>query len=79
MPILRIWVQVRHNLAFEFHNFKGLVYNFVKVGLAKLIGKDRQNYQRVEAGMTNPTVWYLYNIAKALNVPPKELIDFINE
>jgi transcriptional regulator with XRE-family HTH domain len=53
--------------------------NLTQADLANLIGKDRQSYQRVEAGITNPTVWYLYNIAKALNVPPKELIDFLNE
>ena len=50
--------------------------NLTQFDLANLIGKDRQSYQRIEAGTTNPTIWYLQNIADALGLSLKELLDF---
>ena len=38
--------------------------------------KDPQNIERIENGKTNPTAYVLYEIAKALGVEPKELLDF---
>jgi len=50
--------------------------NLTQAELANLIGKERQSYQRIETGTTNPTIWYLCNIAQALNISIMELIDF---
>ena len=44
--------------------------------LAHKAGKDSQSVERVENGKTNPSAYYLMEIAKALNVPLKELFDF---
>ena len=46
-----------------------------------LVGKmqgeiDPTNISRIEAGRTNPTVYTLFRIAEALEVNPKELLDF---
>ncbi len=43
--------------------------------LANLSNKERQSYQRVEAGNVNPTVWYLYNLSCALNIDIREFFD----
>ena len=37
---------------------------------------DATNISRIEAGRTNPTVYTLFRIAEALEVNPKELLDF---
>lgn len=50
--------------------------NLTQSALASLLDKDRQSYQRVESGGINPTIWYLNEIAKALNVPVKDILDF---
>ena len=50
--------------------------NLTQADLANMIGKERQSYQRIETGTTNPTIWYLQNIAQALNISVKDLIDF---
>ena len=47
----------------------------------ELVGKiegeiDTTNISRIEAGRTNPTVYTLFRIAEALEVNPKELLDF---
>jgi len=44
--------------------------------LAWRCGKDPQNLERVENGKSNPTIFYLYEISIALEVPLKALIDF---
>ena len=44
--------------------------------LANLCFKDRQSIERVENGKTNPTSYYLFELAQALNIPLKELLDF---
>ena len=48
---------------------------------ADLVGKiegeiDTTNISRIESGRTNPTVYTLFRIAEALEVDPKELLDF---
>ena len=37
---------------------------------------DTTNISRIESGRTNPTVFTLFRIAEALEVNPKELLDF---
>ena len=37
---------------------------------------DETNISRIESGRTNPTVFTLFRIAEALEVNPKELLDF---
>lgn len=46
-----------------------------------LVGKiegdiDTTNISRIESGRTNPTLYTLYRISKALEVPLEELIKF---
>lgn len=43
--------------------------NYTQAEIANFIGKDRQSYQRIELGITNPTVGYLYDIARVLDTP----------
>ena len=51
--------------------------NMTQTEIASIIGKDRQSYQRIELGITNPTVGYLYDISNALKVPFTDLFSFI--
>lgn len=44
--------------------------------LAHLCFKERQSIERVENGKTNPTAFYLHELAKALDIPLSELLDF---
>lgn len=44
--------------------------------LALRCDKDRQSLGRLEKGNINPTAYYLFEIAKELQVPVKELLDF---
>ncbi len=44
--------------------------------LANKIGKDYQSVQRIELGKMNPTIFYLYEIAQALEISLSELLDF---
>ena len=53
--------------------------NLTQTELASLIGKDRQSYQRIELGNTNPTVGYLLEVAKGLKIPFSELFSFLKE
>ena len=55
----------------------------VKKGLSQvdLVGLiegsiDTTNISRIESGRTNPTLYNLYRISQALNVPLVDLIDF---
>jgi putative transcriptional regulator len=45
-------------------------------GLAKLVDKERQSIQRLEAGNMNPTFYYLCEIADGLKVDVEELLNF---
>lgn len=53
--------------------------NLTQSELASLIGKDRQSYQRIELGKTNPTVGYLYEIAFGLKIPFCDLFSFVED
>lgn len=44
--------------------------------LARACNKDRQALEKLENGKVNPTIYSLLEIAKALEVPLKELINF---
>ncbi len=44
--------------------------------LANLCFKERQSIERVENGKTNPTSFYLHEIAQALEVSLSELMEF---
>ena len=44
--------------------------------LARACHKDRQAIEKLENGKVNPTLYSLLEIAKALEVPLKKLIDF---
>jgi putative transcriptional regulator len=44
--------------------------------LARRMEKDRQSLERIENGKTNPTSFYLAEIARALNISLKEIFDF---
>ena len=47
--------------------------------LAFTCGKEPQSIERVENGKSNPTIFYLYELSIALNIPLKELLDFETE
>lgn len=43
----------------------------------KMLGKfDTTNISRIESGRTNPTLFTLYRISEALEVPLTSLVDF---
>ncbi|WP_278034963.1 helix-turn-helix domain-containing protein [Flavobacterium nitratireducens] len=52
-----------------------------QVDLVGLIERkiDTTNISRIESGRTNPTLYSLYRISQALEVPLKELVTFQNE
>ena len=43
--------------------------------LADLLDMDDGSLRRIESGRTNPTLKIIYRVAKALNVPPTELLE----
>jgi putative transcriptional regulator len=47
-----------------------------QVELANSIGKDQQSIQRLEAGNINPSFYYLFEVAKGLDVEIEELLKF---
>lgn len=56
----------------ELREQKGLT----QVDLAGKIGVfDTTNVSRIESGRTNPTLYTLYRVAEALEVPLKDIID----
>lgn len=50
--------------------------NLTQRDLAFACGKDPQSIERVENGKSNPTIFYLYELSKALDTPLKDLLDF---
>lgn len=44
--------------------------------LARRCFKDRQSVEKVENGKTNPSIYYLKEIADALEIPLSELLKF---
>ena len=50
--------------------------NLSQSDLARACEKDRQSIERIENGKTNPTAHYLFQIAQALKINPKEIFNF---
>lgn len=46
--------------------------------LARACNKDRQALEKLENGRTNPTLYSLFEVSKALQVSLKRLVDFNN-
>ena len=44
--------------------------------LARACGKDRQAIEKLENGKVNPTLYSLYEVAKALGVSLKDVVEF---
>lgn len=44
--------------------------------LAYKCGKDKQSIGRLETGNVNPTAFYLLQVAEALDMPLRDLLDF---
>jgi putative transcriptional regulator len=49
---------------------------FTQADLARACGKDRQAIEKLESGKVNPTLYTLYEIAKALDISITSLVDF---
>ena len=47
--------------------------------LARNYDKDRQSIERLENGKINPSSFYLYEIAKGMEISVKELLDFYDK
>ena len=50
--------------------------NISQVDFAYMLNKEKQNYNKIERGKTNPTSWNLYKIAELLEVPIQKLFDW---
>jgi transcriptional regulator with XRE-family HTH domain len=48
--------------------------NLTQLDLAILVNKDRQSIQRLESGKVNPTLFYVCEICKGLNISLKDLL-----
>lgn len=53
--------------------------NLTQAELAWKCGKDPQSIERVENGKTNPTSYYLFQIASALNVSICVFFEFMDD
>ena len=47
--------------------------------LSGLAGIDRTHYSKIERGLRSPTIDTLFKIARALDVPPEEIVRTIDE
>ncbi len=47
-----------------------------QVEFAYMLDKEKQNYNKLEKGKTNPTSWTLYKIAELLGVSIGDLFNF---
>ncbi len=47
-----------------------------QVEFAYMLDKEKQNYNKLEKGKTNPTSWTLFKIAELLGVEVGELFNF---
>jgi putative transcriptional regulator len=47
--------------------------NLSQADLARACQKDRQSIERLENGKVNPSVYYLYEVAQALQVPLSQI------
>jgi len=52
---------------------------FTQQQLSHLMDKDTQSLQRIERGVINPSIYYLYELANALEIEPKQLLNFKTE
>ena len=50
--------------------------NLTQVDVSSRMSKDQQSLQRVESGNVSPSLYYLYQLADALDIEPKELLSF---
>ena len=50
--------------------------NWSQSDLARACFKDRQSVERLENGKINPSVFYLNEIAEALEIPVSEILSF---
>lgn len=44
-----------------------------QVDFAYMLDKEKQNYNKIEKGKSNPTIWTLHKIAETLEIPITEL------
>lgn len=51
--------------------------NWSQSDLARAADMERQNIYRLENGKINPSIFYLKQIADALEVPLSELVNFL--
>ena len=49
--------------------------SWLQADLARACGKDRQAIEKLENGRSNPTLYTLYEVAKALEVSLSTLVD----
>ncbi|MCP1382318.1 helix-turn-helix transcriptional regulator [Runella salmonicolor] len=50
--------------------------NWSQADLARATSKDRQSIERLENGKVNPSVYYLQEVAKALEVPLLKIFEW---
>ena len=50
--------------------------NITQVDFAYMLDMEKQNFNRIEKGRTNPTSWTLQQIATLLEIPIQRLFDF---
>ncbi|AEI50724.1 helix-turn-helix transcriptional regulator [Runella slithyformis] len=53
-----------------------MVKNWSQADLARASLKDRQSIERLENGKVNPSVYYLQEVAKALEVPLLKIFEW---
>jgi len=46
--------------------------------LAAIIDSEKQNVSRLERGLVNPGLYFLYKVSDALQISLKDLLDFEN-
>ncbi len=49
--------------------------NWSQADLARACSKDRQSIERLENGKVNPSIYYLQEIAKALEIPLAKIFE----
>ena len=67
--------QLQRNIGIRIRNLR-IEKGLTQVDLASKINRDQQSIQRLEAGRTNPTYLYLYEVAQGLEISLSELLDF---
>jgi transcriptional regulator with XRE-family HTH domain len=49
--------------------------NPIQADLSNIMNRDQQSIQRIEKGRVSPSIYYLYELADALEIKIKDLID----